>query len=116
MGHQVLPVLQVGVGWRCGDQFAVRATAHAFAVQIGDVAAQQAGCGTGRLILPVPVADIEGHADWRLLLFNLIEKTLHGLNAPTVGGLVVFYQQAYRLLVEQGSEVLQVTVFGEIAQ
>jgi len=57
---QVFPLLQIAVGRRDSDQFAVDAARHRFAVHVADVATEQACGAGGGLVLPVPVADIEG--------------------------------------------------------
>src|SRR3989344_5373672 len=94
LGHvpqQVFPLLQVAGGGRYGDQLAVGATGHRFAVHIVHMAPEQSRSARWRLVLPVPIADIEGHPDWQAVLLDLREKALEGLDATAVQGLVVFH-------------------------
>src|SRR5450830_964979 len=96
LAQQTFPQFQVGGARWQGDELAVRALGHGFAVQVVDMPAEQARGAAGGLVLPVPVADIEGHFHWQLLLLDLIEKTQQGLDTSTLGGLVVLHQQAHR--------------------
>ena len=102
--QKLLPHLQVGGRWRRRNQFAIRAPGDTFAVQVGDMTAQQAGGGAGGLVLPLPVADVEGHADGGLPLIHCIEEPLQRFDASALGGLVIFHQQVDRLLLEAGGQ------------
>ncbi|MNI76508.1 hypothetical protein D3C73_1327430 [compost metagenome] len=66
LGHvsqQVFPLLQVTDGGRDGHQFAVGAARDRFAMYVTDMPPEQPRGAGGGLILPAPIADIEGHFD-----------------------------------------------------
>ena len=114
--QQLFPQMQVADGRRYGDQFAVGAAGHGFAMHITDMSPQRAGGAGGGLVLPVPVANVEGHLDRQVVLFDGGEETLKRLDAPSVQGLVVLYQQMHRALLESLGQRLQVRVVSEVAE
>ena len=119
LGHvpqQLFPQMQVADGGRHGDQFAVGAPGHGFAVHVADMPSEQT-CGVGGgLVLPLPVADVEGHLDRQIMLLDRREKALERLDAAALQGLVVFHQQLHRTVAQQLLQRLQITVVGEVAE
>ncbi|MNY65378.1 hypothetical protein D3C86_2026420 [compost metagenome] len=85
-------------------------------MHITDVPTEQPCSAGGGLVLPLPVADIEGHFDRQLVLLDFIEEPLERLDTATVQGLVVLYQQLHGTVAEQAGEGLQVAVVGEVTQ
>ncbi|MNT90152.1 hypothetical protein D3C72_2309960 [compost metagenome] len=66
LGHvlqQLLPLMHVRYRRRDGDQFAVGAAGHGFAVHVADMPTEQPRGAGGGLVLPLPVPDVEGHFD-----------------------------------------------------
>ena len=119
LGHvakQLFPLLQIRRGGRGGNQFAIGPARHGLAVHVADVTTEHSSGACSALVLPVPVADIEGHSDGQLVLLHFAEKALKGFDAASVQGLVVFYQQLHAAVAQGTGQTLQVIIIGKIAQ
>ena len=71
MFEQLFPQMQVGGAGRQGHQLAVLAPRYSLAVQVIHMTAQQPRGGERGLVLPLPVADVEGHAEQAGVAFTL---------------------------------------------
>ncbi len=85
-------------------------------MHITDVTAERACGAGGRLVLPAPVSNVEGHLDRQVVLLDGGEETLERLDAPAVQSLIVLYQQLYRAVFESLGQCLQIRVVSEIAK
>lgn len=83
---------QVGGRRRYRDQLAVAVADHRLAVHVADVAAQAQGGIVHRLLLPAPVADVEGHRQVQLLALGEAEEAFQHLDPAALGRLVVLHQ------------------------
>ncbi|MEG0882623.1 MAG: MFS transporter, partial [Janthinobacterium sp.] len=103
VGGGVMLLLQTRWGWRApfwlmAAAIAVGAAGHGFAMHVTDMTPQQPRGAGGGLVLPLPVADVEGHLHRQLLLFNRSKEALKGFDAPAIQGLVVLHQQLHGML------------------
>src|SRR5471030_3293346 len=108
--------MQVGGAGRYRHQFTVGPADHRFAMHVTDMPTEQPRGAGGGLVLPLPVADVEGHFDRQVVLLVFIEETLERFDAPAVQGLVVFDQQLHRALAQLPRQRLEIVVVGEVAE
>ncbi|PAV70325.1 hypothetical protein WR25_07302 [Diploscapter pachys] len=83
MRHQFAPLGQVEVLGHHGYQAPVGAARHRLAVHVAHPTPQQLRGQQRRLVVPVPVADVEGHARRHALRLGLAEKLHQGRQPPT---------------------------------
>ncbi len=116
MLQQALPVLQVGGRRRHRDQLAVAVADHRLAVHVADIAAKAQGGFVGRLLLPAPVADVEGHRQVQLLAFGEAEEAFQHLDPAALGRLVVLHQQLQAVARQAPAEGGEIGLFRQKAE